>query len=205
LKDIMGMRALWALLPLSFVSYAVVIATRSLWIAPFFADVHGFTVTQRGNAALVMAATMSVGALAYGPIERVLGSPKLTTLIGSVMAGLCFIALGVIGQGSALAALVLVGLIGAIGMTYGILMAHARLFFPAHLLGRGVTFMNFLFIGGAGLLQWLSGLFVQAGQAGGTPPDQVFGQLFLAFGAALLVSTAIYLAAPPRPAVQPKS
>ena len=42
-------------------------------------------------------------------------------------------------------------------------MAHARLFFPARLLGRGVTFMNFAFIGGAGVVQWLSGRFVQAG------------------------------------------
>lgn len=199
LAEIVTMRALWLLLPLSFVSYAVVIATRSLWIAPFFAEVHGFSVTEQGHAALVMAATMSLGALAYGPIERALGGAKRTTLAGSLVTGACFVVLGLTGDRSAAAALILLGLIGAVGMTYGILMAHARLFLPAPVLGRGVTFMNFLFIGGAGLLQWLSGLFVHAGRTAGMPPDQVFGQLHLAFGLALLLATAIYIGAPARP------
>ena len=55
------MRSLRGLLPLAFVSYAVVIATRSLWIAPFFGEVHGFDIAERGNAALVMAVAMSAG------------------------------------------------------------------------------------------------------------------------------------------------
>ncbi len=199
LSQILGMRALWLLLPLSFLSYAVVIATRSLWIAPFFGEVHGFGVTARGHAALVMAAAMSIGALVYGPIERVLGGPKPTTLIGSLVTAAAFVALGLVGHRSAGAALGLLGIIGAAGMTYGILMAHARLFFPAALLGRGVTFMNFLFIGGAGLVQWLSGLFVEAGRAGGIAADQAFGELHLAFGFALLLATLVYVFAPARP------
>ena len=40
-------------------------------------------------------------------------------------------------------------------MTYGILMTHARAFFPEHLLGRGITFMNFIFIAGAGLIAYV--------------------------------------------------
>jgi hypothetical protein len=62
-----------------------------------------------------------------------------------------------------------------------------------------VTFMNFLFIGGAGLVQWLSGLFVGAGRAGGIAADQAFGHLHLAFGFALLLATLIYVFAPSRP------
>jgi hypothetical protein len=126
----MAIRALWRLLPLVCVGYAVVIATRSLWIAPFFGEVHGFTITERGNAALIMAAAMSLGALAYGPIERVIGDPKRTTLIGTAITGLAYLALGLFGQTSAALALALVAAIGAAGLTYGILMAHARLFLP---------------------------------------------------------------------------
>ena len=200
LGDIMAIRALWFLLPLVCVGYAVVIATRSLWIAPFFGEVHGFTITERGNAALIMAAAMSLGALAYGPIERAIGDPKRTALIGSAVTGLAYLALGLVGQESAALALALVAVIGAAGLTYGILMAHARLFFPAHLLGRGVTFMNFGFIGGAGITQWLSGLFVQAGREAGAPSDLVYGHLHLAFGAALLAAGAVYAFAPARPA-----
>jgi predicted MFS family arabinose efflux permease len=199
LAKILRMRALWPLLPLAVVSYAVVIATRSLWIAPFFAEVHGFDVVARGNAALVMAVAMIVGALAYGPVERLLGSAKLTTLVGSILTAAAYIGLGLAGERSPAAALALVAVIGAVGMTYAILMAHARLFFPAHLLGRGVTFMNFLIIGGAGIVQWLSGLLVHAGRTAGRAPDAVFGELHLAFGAVLLMATLVYIAAPVRP------
>jgi predicted MFS family arabinose efflux permease len=199
LGQIVSTRVLWMLMPLSLVSYAVVIATRSLWIAPFLADVHGFNVTERGNAALVMATTMTLGALAYGPIERALGSPKATTAAGSVVTGGAFLALGLAGHSSSLVALSLLALAGGAGMTYAILMAHGRLFFPAHLLGRGVTFLNFAFIGGAGVVQWLSGQFVQAERASGIPADEVFGRLYLAFGVAMLAATAIYLMAPARP------
>jgi predicted MFS family arabinose efflux permease len=202
LAQIVSMRVLWILLPLSLVSYAAVIATRSLWIAPFLADVHGFDVTQRGNGALAMAVAMTAGALAYGPIERALGSPKATTAAGSVVTGLAFLALGWAGDRSSLAALSLLALLGATGMTYAILMAHGRLFFPAHLLGRGVTFLNFAFIGGAGVVQWLSGQFVQAERAAGVPADEVFGRLFLVFGLGILAATAVYLFAPAKPRPQ---
>ena len=187
LFEIASMRSLRGLLPLAFVSYAVVIATRSLWIAPFFGEVHGFGIAERGHAALVMAVAMSAGALAYGPLERALGGAKRTTLLGSALTGLCYVALGLFGHVGANMALLLVGIIGAAGLTYAILMAHARLFLPAHLLGHGVTFVNFLFIGGAGTLQWLSRLLVEAGREAGTPPGGVFGQLYLAFGTLLLL------------------
>jgi nitrate/nitrite transporter NarK len=198
--EILRMRTLWFLLPLAAVSYSVVIATRSLWIAPFFAEVHGFGIAERGHAALLMAAAMSLGALAYGPIDRLVGSAKWTTLIGSAVTASAYFALGLAGDRNAILALSLLALIGAAGLTYAILMAHARLFFPTHLLGRGVTFINFLIIGGAGILQWISGHLVQSGREAGTPPEAVFGQLHVAFGALLLIATLAYLAAPARPA-----
>jgi predicted MFS family arabinose efflux permease len=201
LGEIVGIRALRFILPLTFTSYAVVIAARSLWIAPFFGQVHGFSVTERGNAAFVMATAMILGALAYGPIERWLGSPKAATLAGSLVTAAAFITLGLVGERSAAAALALLAVIGAAGMTYAILMAHARLFFPAHLLGRGVTFMNFAFIGGAGIVQWLSGLFVQGTGDAGMAPAAAFGHLHLAFGLVLLAASLIYVLSPARPRI----
>ena len=47
-----------------------------------------------------------------------------------------------------------------------ILMAHARQFFPEHLIGRGMTFVNFLFIAGAGAVQSASGWFIAQQRAG---------------------------------------
>ena len=199
LRQVVSIRPLWLLLPLTFVSYAVVIAMRSLWIAPFFGEVHGLGATARGHAALVMAAAMSLGALAYGPLERLIGGAKRTTLIGSVVTGVVLVALGVAGEESTALAVALVAAVGGAGMTYGILMAHARQFFPVAVLGRGVTFMNFAFIAGAGVVQWASGLAVQAAQNPPVPPASIFGGLHLAFGVPLLLATAVYALAPARP------
>jgi hypothetical protein len=171
-----------------------------LWIGPFFGEVHGFDATARGNAALAMAAAMAFGALAYGPIERVLGHPKPAVLIGSAATAACFLGAGAWGVRDAAASILLLTAVGFLGMTYAVLMTHACRFFPPALLGRGVTFMNFAFIGGAGVAQWLSGLLVEAAQRAGEPASVTFGRLFLIFGAVLLTATAIYLTAPPGPA-----
>jgi hypothetical protein len=127
------------------------------------------------------------------------GDPKRTTLVGSLVTGGAYLVLGLFGHRGSPLALATLALIGAAGLTYGILMAHARAFFPPHLLGRGVTFMNFAFIGGAGVIQWLSGRFIQSGRDAGAAPDLVYGQLHVAFGLALLGAAAIYALAPAKP------
>jgi predicted MFS family arabinose efflux permease len=199
LRDLLGLRALWLMAPLTLVGYAFVIAIRSLWIAPFLQQTHGFDAVDRGEAALAMAASMSVGALAYGPVERMLGSAKATVVAGSVLTALPMAALGLFGHLSGTASVLLFAAIGAFGMTYGILMAHARTFFPPELLGRGVTLMNFVFIAGAGVVQWISGRFVKATADAGWAPADTFSALHLGFAAVLAASTAIYLLAPARP------
>jgi hypothetical protein len=146
-----------------------------------------------------MSVAMALGAFAYGPAERLLGGPKRTVLIGSAVTAAAFLALGLFPQLTALPAIAALTVIGAFGLTYGILMAHARLFFPEHLLGRGVTFMNFIFISGAGLVQAISGLFMKTAAVEGVAPAIAFARLHLAFGALLLVATAAYLVAPARP------
>jgi len=199
LAAIFTLRPILLMAPLVLVSYAGVAALRSLWIAPFFGEVHGYDVAARGRAALLMAAAMTAGALAYGPLERLFGDPKRTVLFGSVGAGLALAGLAVFGAHSAAAALALYAAFGAVAMTYGILMAHARPFFPPHLLGRGVTALNFLFIGGAGLMQWFSGRLIEAAAAGGHSPASAYAALHGIFGALLAAATLVYLFAPRRP------
>ncbi|WP_375460480.1 nitrate/nitrite transporter [uncultured Enterovirga sp.] len=198
LATILRIRVLWLLLPLIFVSYAVVIATRSLWIAPYLSSVHGLGPGPLGHAVLAMAIAMSVGALAFGPIEQRLG-PKPTTIAGAALCAAAFLALGWWGETSAALSIVLLITVGGAGITYAILMSHARLFMPPSLIGRGVTTMNFAFIAGAGLLQWLSGRFVQAAHEAGTPDALTYERLFLLFGALLFGTIVIYAFAPPRP------
>ena len=199
LASIVRLKALWPLIPLTFTAYAVVAAERSLWIGPYLLEVHRLDAIQRGNAILAMSLAMSVGAIAYGPAERLLRSPKRTVMIGSLVAAPAFVVLGAVPGLSTAAAVVLLSLVGGFGMTYGILMTHARAFFPEHLLGRGITFMNFIFIAGAGIVQAISGLAMRAAGEGGVPPGEAFGHLHLAFGLMLLAATAVYVAAPAKP------
>jgi TRAP-type C4-dicarboxylate transport system permease small subunit len=78
-------------------------------------------------------------------------------------------------------------------------MAHARAAIPTHLLGRGITFMNFVFMSGGGLMQWLSGRFVQGAASSGLPSSVVYSRLQLGFAVILLVGAVIYAGAPGRP------
>ncbi len=116
-----------------------------------------------------MSAAMAAGAIGYGPLERLVRDPKRTAFAGCLVTGLALSVLGLFGGSSTALAVVLLALTGAAGLSYGILMAHARRFFPAHLLGRGVAFMNIVFMGGAAAVQGLSAAFVLG--TGGLAPD----------------------------------
>jgi predicted MFS family arabinose efflux permease len=195
---IVSLRALWPILPLTLVSYAVILAERGLWVGPFLADVYHLDAVPRGNAVLLMAMAMSAGAFAYGPAERLGLTHKSIVAAGSIATGLLFVALSQVGHDSLLVATLLLALIGAAGMTYVQLIAHARLFFPDGLLGRGMATMNLLYFGGAGLLQPLSGALVAGLKGQGREPAAIYGELHLGFGALLLLATAIYLFAKPQ-------
>ncbi len=206
LRAVASIRALWPLLPIAAVSYAVVIAVRSVWIVPALASAYPLGPAGLSYAVAAMAAGMSLGSLALGPMERWLGA-KRTTALGSGVAAVALLALGLLlpgpMAGGVAVAIALLSAIGFFGMTYAILMAHARLFLPAALIGRGVTFMNFAFIGGAGVVQWLSGRTVAAALAAGLPADAAYGRLFVGYAAALGAALVLYGFAPAGPAPSP--
>ena len=110
-------------------------------------DVHGLDAVAAGNAALRHGADHDRRRLHLWRAGKMGGRSKPLVLWGTVRTA--------VGLRPARGDRRILGnrwrssssrLIGAIGFTYAILMAHARLFFPAHLLGRGMTFVNFLFI-----------------------------------------------------------
>lgn len=196
LGDVLKIRSLWPLLPITAVSYAVVLAERGLWAGPYFASVFGLEPVARGHALLVMAAAMSAGAMAYGPMDRPLGTRKWVVFGGVTVTALCFAALALPGL-SLTAAIIIMGLLGGFGMTYGVLMAHGRSFVPDHLLGRGITLLNVLFIGGAGVLQPLSGALMK--RLADQPPEQAYATLHLIFAGLLAASLVVYLVAKDNP------
>lgn len=202
LKAILAIRALWLLFPLAFVSYAFVIATRSLWVAPYLTSTFALAPEPLGNAVLAMALAMSLGALASGWMERWLGAKAVTA--SGIAIGVCgFLALGLGLASEVGTAVALLTAIGFFGIMYAVLMEHGRSFMPAALVGRGMTFMNFAFIGGSGVVQWLSGRAVGGWLAQGLSAPDAYHRLFLGYGIVLGAALVLYLFAPARPAVTP--
>ncbi len=192
---VLAIRELWPLIPIALTSYPIVVAVRGLWVGPYFAQVHHLDPVARGNAVSIMVFAMIAGAFAYGPLDRWFGTRKWVVVAGTVatIGGLAALALvPTMGVGAASVAF---AVIGGLGMTYGVLMAHARAFLPAALLGRGLTLMNMCLIGGAAILQPLSGFWMRQLAASGVAPADAHGLLYGAFALALAASLAVYLTA----------
>jgi sugar phosphate permease len=193
-RDLISIRGLWPLLPLIAISYAVVIAERGVWVGPYLAEVYGLSPVPRGNAVFLIAASTIAGTFVFGALDRFVGRKTLVAVGSSVTCAL-FVALWIWPTLPLHVTVGTVALIGAFGTTYAVLMAHGRTFLPDHLLGRGITLMNFTFMTGAALVQLISGQVVDALKAAGQKPTDVFATLHLGFGVALLLATLVYLTA----------
>lgn len=200
LGEILAMRQFWPLIPISLFSYGAVLTERGLWIGPWLTQVFGLDALQRGNAALAMAIAMSLGALGYGALDRVEGRRQWLVCGGSLVAASGFVVLWLVPQPNVWTATAIIAVIGFAGLNVPLVTAHARMFFPDRLLGRGITFTNFLMMGGAGLVQWVSGLYVASLQASGMQAANVFAQLHLALGLTIAIPAAIYMRARNAPA-----
>ena len=82
--------------------------------------------------------------------------------------------------------------VGFFGMSFPLMVAHGRSHFPPHLAGRGVTFLNLLAIGGAGLAQIASGRLAAAAAAAPETPAAPYAAIFLFFAALTLAGCLVY-------------
>jgi predicted MFS family arabinose efflux permease len=189
LAAVLGIRALWLALPLHLVSYAAVATERGLWVGPFLDKVHGLDAIARGNVVFFMSLGMALGALACAPAARIFGETKRPVIVGNAVVVVLFVVLALAPlSGRAALGAVLMG-IGFFGLTYSLMLSHGRQFIPDHLLGRGVTLLNFLAIGGAGLMQAVSGQSMERMLAAGVPAAEAFSHVHL--GIALAVGLAL--------------
>ncbi len=192
LREILAIRALWPVWPLMAFGYGILITERGLWVGPYLSEVHGLEPIARGNVIFLMAAAIGLGALAYGPLESWLRRRKVLALGGSLIAVAALAALALPTNSTTAITTILLCVFGFSAMTYGTIMAHVRLFLPDPLLGRGMSFANFLCMGGAGILQMWSGVYVDHLKARGLTAAELFSTLHLALAGILLVATLIY-------------
>lgn len=193
--QILRLRALWFIVPLFGVNYAVTAAIRGLWAAPWLEQVHGADATQIGRVTLAMGLAMVAGSFAVGPAARLAGSARRATMLFSAVM---IVTLAVMWQAPALplptvtAQLVVLGFFGS---AYPLLMAHGRSFLPPHLVGRGMTFLNMISIGGVGVMQFASRPVYAAAQ-GAYAPAQAFAMLWLFFLIPLAIGFLLYFLTP---------
>lgn len=188
---LLRIRALWLILPLVLVNYAAAANLRSPWAGSYFADMFSFDRGQIGDATLYMALAMAAATFVYGPLDRVFGTRKGVVLAGNVVVVSLLLALALTSDLTPAAAMLLFALIGAFGHSYPVVMAHGQAFLPPHLVGRGVTFLNFFSIGGAALMNFAS---ARVFEAAATPedPTAAYPDLFLFYAVALSAGLLLY-------------
>lgn len=196
--QILRLRAIWFILPLFAVNYAVTAAIRGLWAAPWLEQVHGADATRIGQVTFAMGLAMVAGSFAVGPAARLAGSPRRATM---VFSAIMITVVTVMWRAPDLPLGVVTGLLvvlGFFGSAYPLLMAHGRSFLPPHLVGRGMTFLNMISIGGVGVMQFASRPIYAAAE-GAYPPPQAFGMLWLFFLIPLIVGFVLYFLTPESP------
>ena len=191
--DLLKTPALWLIFPMMFVNYAAVAGIRGLWIGPYLSDVYDADAGTIGTAALVMGVAMVVGNFAYGPLDRIFGTRKWIVFFGNMAGAGALFTLFIYPSHSMWISVALMAAIGLFGSSFAMLIAHARSFFPPHLTGRGVTLLNLFGIGGAGIMQSLSGRVHSAAVIDATNPAQPYQSLFLFFGVTILIGASVYL------------
>lgn len=190
LLEVFRIPGIWLILPLLFVNYAPAAGIRGLWVGPYYGEVFGADAIGIGKVTLLMAFAMVGGAFLYGPLDRLFGTRKWVVLGGNLMAAICLLVLWQMPASGFWTSALLLGGVGVFGLSFPLVMAHGRSFFPPHLLGRGVTLLNMFSIGGVGLLQVASRRVYEATE---TPPAAApHAAIFLFFGLLLLAGCLIY-------------
>lgn len=189
--DLLKMPALWLILPLTLVNYVPAAGVRGLWVGPYLVDVYGVSAADVGMATLIMGLFMIAGSFAYGPLDRVFGTRKWVILTGNLLAAACLFLLWLFPMPGYWTTIVLLSALGLVGASFPAIIAHGRSFVPAHMMGRGVTLLNLFSIGGAGLIQMLSGP-VHSGVTASGGVVAGYQAIFLFFALMLLAGCVIY-------------
>lgn len=196
--DLLKMPALWPVLIMMAACYAPPAGIRGLWTGPWYADVFGADAARIGQVTLVMGLAMVAGNFAYGPLDRLLGTRKWLVFGGNGLMLACLMGLYANVATDSWATVALLAGVGFFGASFPMVMAHGRAFLPPHLTGRGVSLINLFGIGGAGVMQIITGRIHTALTPSGAvenalPPATPYAALFLFYAGLVAAGLAVYL------------
>ena len=189
--DLLKIRQLWFIVPMMMVAYSLPVGLRGLWAGPFFSEVYGLDSLGIGTITLWIAIAMIVASFVYGPLDTIFNTRKWVIFTGNLLMLLSISLLAFMPLGGVYMSSILFILVCMLGLSYAPMMAHARAFYPPHLLGRGVTLMNFFSIGGASTIQLLSGYVFEYSAVPGEP-EAAFENLFWFYALVTAIPVVIY-------------
>ncbi len=187
---VLRLRALWPLLPLTLVSYGVIVTLRGLWGGPYLADAFALAPAARGHVLLAMSLALIAGTLGYAAIERRLDRRREPVIAGTCVTVAALLVLAARPGHSLALASAMLALVALAGIHFALVMAQGRRFLPEHLVGRGLTLLNGTAFLGAAAVQFGSGAVIDAAAAAGLSRLGGFALLF-GFLAALLAATLV--------------
>ena len=198
--EVMRFPALGGLLAIAFAGYAALISVRGLWAGPYLADVFGLATIARGHVLLAMSVAMILGAVAYGPLDRLFDTRKGLVAVGSGALVVFLTALAIAPRPPLWLALGLLVLIGGFGPFSAVLLTHAKSLFPERLVGRAVTVVNCANFTGVAAIQMVTGVIAGTGGAGAGPiAASSYRWIFAFLAAVLLLALAAYRRTPDVP------
>lgn len=190
--DLLRQPVLWLIIPLITLNYAPAAGIRGLWIGRYLEEVFGASIQVIGDISLIMAFSMILGSLLYGPLDTLFGTRKWVAFVGNIASVAVLAVLAIFPVQPLWQVTGLLFAVGLFGASYGLLMAHARAFFPTHLIGRGVTLMNFFTIGGVGAMQFVTGRIVTS-TFDPAAPEVAYSSMFGAYALLLAATLVVYL------------
>jgi MFS family permease len=197
LKTVYADPRFWRMAPLSAACIGTAWALQGLWAAPWLSDVEGFGRSEMLQHLLVMAIALSAGALLWGvAVDRLrrrgVGPQALFGLVATIFIA-AQLALILRLPLPSYAPWIAVAAVGA-----GTVLSYAILaeYFPAELAGRANAALNLFHIGGAFVVQYMTGLVVQLwAPTDGHYPEIAYQSAF-AFNVALQIAATIWFALP---------
>jgi predicted MFS family arabinose efflux permease len=183
--DVLRIPEIRLVVPLIAVGYASVIAVVGLWGGPYLHEVHGLDTIARGNTLSVMAVALILGTLVYGPLEKRFGARRRLVTLGVLASALPLVLLALWPSPGVALATALLSLFALASGFSVVVMAHGMSLLPTRLAGRGATTLNIALLGGAAVIQSVTGTLLEnLSRSTGAPA--AYAILFACLAAVLL-------------------
>jgi len=148
------------LFAMSLVVYSSFGLVAGLWGGPYLAHVYGYGLEQRGGFLLVSVIGHIIGNMAWGPMDRLVGSYKAPALIGAGISAATLAYLAIVGTLSPAALALWFAAFGFAAAFGPLVIGHAKSLCAPDQVGRGLTVFNMGTMGGTFLTQAISGLVI---------------------------------------------